>query len=45
MRRSALFFFALLAATPLATSLAAQEPADRAAIDAFRDTLGAITDA
>ena len=41
MRRCALLCLALLLATPLA----AQEPADRVAIDAFRDSLGAITSA
>jgi hypothetical protein len=45
VRRSALPLLALLVASSLATSVAAQEPADRAAIDAFRDTLGALTSA
>ena len=48
MRRSTALLCLLVAAATasltLGASLAAQEPADRAAIDAYRDTLGALTD-
>jgi len=48
VRRHARLCLAILAAAPLALRptgpLAAQEPADRVAIDRFRDSLGAITD-
>ncbi len=45
MRRCAPLLLALLLATPFATSVAAQEPADRVAIDAFRDSVGTLTSA